>query len=105
MTREKAFPVCGGPHDHAQLNALRAWPQKALLLCVCMIGFCAHSAEEAARPRDAAEAVKEGDVSQWLKYYQRERADPQTPVAPAPSAPVVSGQDEPIAPRNDPSTR
>ena len=88
-----------------QLNALRAWPRKALLLCVCMVGFCAHSAEEAARPRDAAEAVKEGDVSQWLKYYQRERADPQTPVVPAPSAPVVSGQDKPIAPRNDPSTR
>jgi hypothetical protein len=30
------------------------------------------------RPRDAAEAVKEGDVSQWLKYYQRER-DAGTP--------------------------
>jgi hypothetical protein len=70
-----------------------------------MIGFGAHSAEESARPRDAAEAVKEGDVSQWLKYYQRERAEPQTPVAPPQSAPVAPRQDEPIAPSNDPVTR
>lgn len=35
------------------------------------------------RPRDAAEAVREGDVSQWLKYYQREREAQ----APAPAQP------------------
>ena len=34
------------------------------------------------RPRDAAEAVREGDVSQWLKYYQHERA-PEPVRAPA----------------------
>jgi hypothetical protein len=32
-------------------------------------------AADQARPRDAAEAVREGDVSQWLKYYERERAE------------------------------
>jgi hypothetical protein len=36
-----------------------AWPQTA----------------DPPRPRDAAEAVREGDVSQWLKYYERERAE------------------------------
>jgi len=70
-----------------------------------MIGCGAHSAEESERPRDAAEAVKEGDVSQWLKYYQGERAEPQKPVVPAQSAPVVPGEDKSIAPSNDPSTR
>jgi len=70
-----------------------------------MIGFEANSAEESARPRDAAEAVKEGDVSQWLKYYQRERGEPQAPVLPAQSESVVPGQDKPVAPSNDPATR
>jgi hypothetical protein len=70
-----------------------------------MIGFGAHSSEEPSRPRDAAEAVKEGDVSQWLKYYQRERAEPPTPIAPAQSAPIAPAQDKPITPTNDPATR
>ena len=79
--------------------------QKVLVLCACMIGSGAHSAEESVRPRDAAEAVKEGDVSQWLKYYQRERAEQPTPVASPQSTPVVPGQDQPIAPTIDPATR
>jgi hypothetical protein len=27
------------------------------------------------RPRDAAEAVQEGSVTQWLEHYQRERGE------------------------------
>jgi hypothetical protein len=27
------------------------------------------------RPRDAAEAVQEGNVTRWLEHYQRERGD------------------------------
>jgi hypothetical protein len=46
------------------------------------------------RPRDAAEAVQEGNVTRWLEHYQRERgeawardrnaapADPPEPAAP-----------------------
>ena len=33
-------------------------------------------ARDPAPAGDAAEAVQEGDVSQWLKYYQRERGMP-----------------------------
>ena len=29
----------------------------------------------AERPRDAAEAVQEGSVTQWLEHYQRERGE------------------------------
>jgi hypothetical protein len=44
------------------------------------------AAEESAgqRPRDAAEAVREGDVQQWLKYYQREREAQAPAQQPAP---------------------
>jgi hypothetical protein len=53
--------------------------------------------EEQARPRDAAEAVQEGNVTQWLEHYQRERggdwarqkADAEErPPSPAPAAPA-----------------
>lgn len=33
----------------------------------------AGDAQPAPPRRDAAEVVKEGDMSQWLRYYQRER--------------------------------
>jgi hypothetical protein len=32
-------------------------------------------AEDRPAPRDAAEVVQEGDVSQWLQHYQRERGE------------------------------
>lgn len=35
----------------------------------------ADTAKTAPTRRDAAEVVKEGDMSQWLKYYHRERGD------------------------------
>lgn len=52
--------------------------------------------EETAPPRDAAEIVREGDVSQWLEHYRRERAQewekqrsgnppPETQSAPEPA--------------------
>jgi len=52
------------------------------------------------RPRDAAEAVREGDVSQWLKYYQRERGVPESPppTAGSPPAPAET-QDQSPAPK------
>jgi hypothetical protein len=47
------------------------------------------------RPRDAAEAVQEGNVTRWLEHYQRERGEawardrnaaPAPPPVPAPPA-------------------
>lgn len=43
-----------------------------VLLLAAPASICAGQTSER-DPRDAAEAVREGDVSQWLKYYQRER--------------------------------
>ena len=76
----------------------------ALLLCgfAPMAGGAADAQQPAsttpARPRDAAEAVQEGSVTQWLEHYQRERGaewaksrpeaqnPPEKPAAPAGSA-------------------
>ena len=76
----------------------------ALLLCsfVPIAGGAADTAQPSsttpARPRDAAEAVQEGSVTQWLEHYQRERGaewaksrpeaqnPPEKPAAPAGSA-------------------
>ena len=53
------------------------------VLAILAVLLSAHAlwAEEPARyARDAAEEVKEGDVAQWLKYYQQERGfQPQAP--------------------------
>lgn len=47
----------------------------------------ADTAKPAPARRDAAEVVKEGDMSQWLQYYQRERGDAWSKTPPAqPSA-------------------
>ncbi len=45
----------------------------AVLLAALPMGVGAAEESGGQRPRDAAEAVREGDVQQWLKYYQRER--------------------------------
>jgi hypothetical protein len=65
------------------------------LLAIAAIAFAAEN-EGQEPPRDAAEAVQEGDVSQWLKYYQRER-DMQAPAprpdqTPVPADGPVGGQ-------------
>lgn len=61
-----------------------------------LTGRAAEKAESAdgAKPsstrRDAAEVVKEGDMSQWLQYYQRERGDgwSKTPAEPPGQTPA-----------------
>jgi hypothetical protein len=40
----------------------------------------AADAADQSRPRDAAEAVQEGSVANWIKYYQRERDQQPAPV-------------------------
>ncbi|HEY7759176.1 MAG TPA: hypothetical protein VIA64_07160 [Burkholderiales bacterium] len=50
------------------------------------------SAGEQPAARDAAEIVQEGDVSQWLQHYQRERGaewarqQREQPTTPAPAS-------------------
>lgn len=63
--------------------ALVALLAYALLPCIGL------TAEDKPGPRDAAEIVREGDVSQWLKHYQSERgadwARQQEPIEPEPA--------------------
>jgi hypothetical protein len=56
--------------------------------------LAAHAAEppEPARPKDAAEEVQEGNVDNWIKYYQRERGQGATP-APQPGPPAAPPSD------------
>ena len=34
------------------------------------------------RPRDAAEAVQEGNVKNWIEYYERTRPQAKPPITP-----------------------
>jgi hypothetical protein len=71
-----------------------------LLACALALAHASRAAEEReqSRAKDAAEAVQEGNVSNWLKYYQRERERGGAPNAPAgESAPAPTN--EPPAPR------
>lgn len=60
------------------------------LICTLALLHGARAAEEGERAKDAAEAVQEGNVSNWLKYYQREREQ-----SAAPSAPPAQGAAQP----------
>lgn len=95
------------PHDSVRRVSPSAGRLVALtfLLSACVVAPRVHSAEETRRPRDAAEAVKEGDVSQWLKYYQRERTEAPTPAKPAQAAPAAPAQEESTSPSRDPADR
>ncbi len=58
------------------IAALVTLRRLAVLLAALPMGVGAAEESGGQRPRDAAEAVREGDVQQWLKYYQREREAP-----------------------------
>jgi hypothetical protein len=65
----------------------------ALLVCALALSHASRAAEERDHPRakDAAEAVQEGNVANWLKYYTREREQsraPDPPPAERPPAPA-----------------
>ena len=56
-------------------------------------------AEETRRPKDAAEAVQEGNVKNWVEYYERTREAQRTPAKPSSAAPEAgSPKDLPPAP-------
>jgi hypothetical protein len=76
-------------------------PATVLLACALALPHASRAAEEreGSRPRDAAEAVQEGSVSNWLKYYQREREQrgaPGPPPAQPTPAPVTSPPSPPV---------
>jgi hypothetical protein len=64
---------------------------RALVALALMCMTATPSAEEQPPARDAAQIVREGDVSQWLEHYQRERGAEWAkqpvaqPAAPAPA--------------------
>jgi hypothetical protein len=78
---------------HADLSA-------ALLAVACALTlFHAQAADtaEPARPKDAAEEVQEGNVENWIKYYQRERGQGTSPTpSPQPAQqPAPQGEPKP----------
>jgi hypothetical protein len=52
---------------------------------MCAFALCATAAEPQLRPKDAAEAVQEGNVRNWVEYYERQRRE-NAPPKPAPPA-------------------
>jgi hypothetical protein len=79
---------------HALLSAALGAVALATSAAHCADAGRAPERDEQPRARDAAEVVQEGNVTQWLEHYQRERgeewakqkADEAKP-APVPSAP------------------
>jgi hypothetical protein len=62
-------------------------------------GSIALAAEPATRPKDAAEAVQEGNVSNWVEYYERERRESaRKPAAASPPAPAPAATTRPETP-------
>lgn len=65
-----------------------------LLVCLAMAPLWAR-----AEPRkDAAEAMQEGSVPNWLEYYRRERNLAPAEVKPAPAPEATTGKPAPSAP-------
>jgi len=67
-------------------------PSIRLVLSIALgAGSIAHAAEPATRPKDAAEAVQEGNVRNWVEYYERQRRESaQKPPAASPTPPAVT---------------
>jgi hypothetical protein len=65
------------------------------LTCLCL---GAHAADEPKPRKDAAEAVQEGNVQNWVEYYRRTRPVPDArPPEPAPD-PAAAKTGETAAP-------
>ena len=58
---------------------------RGVVVALACTWACAGSGADAPapeRPRDAAEAVQEGNVKNWVEYYQRTRPQVKPPAAP-----------------------
>lgn len=67
----------------------------ALSSILAAAGSIALSEEPAPRPKDAAEAVQEGNVRNWVEYYERQRRESAQKPVPAPPPPASSTAPEP----------
>jgi hypothetical protein len=73
-------------------------PIRLALSIALATGSIALAAEPATRPKDAAEAVQEGNVRNWVEYYERQRRESaQKPPVASPPQPAVTAPPE--APR------
>lgn len=53
-------------------------------------GAIAQAADPPPRPKDAAEAIQEGNVRNWVEYYERTRQAAPKPNAAAGAAPATT---------------
>ena len=60
-----------------RLDLRRTLAVSAIVLAAALPAASAEESDGGAqpRPRDAAQAVQEGSVTQWLEHYQRERGE------------------------------
>jgi hypothetical protein len=71
-------------------------PNRHLVLASALAALTPHpapGADSAARPKDAAEAVQEGNVRQWIEYYERTREAAPKPKPPATNPPEPAPSD------------
>jgi hypothetical protein len=59
------------------------------------LSSAAAQAQEQVRPKEAAEAVQEGNVANWLEYYQREQGQHGSGQQAPSSAPVPAAPPDP----------
>lgn len=80
---------------------IRRTARLALVLVLALLAATAPPvrAEEARRPKDAAEAVQEGNVKNWVEYYERTREAQRSPAKPPPA-----GADTPAPKELSPAT-
>jgi hypothetical protein len=72
--------------------------RRAILAALATGPIAAAAADTPPKPsqpdrKDAAEKVQEGNVQQWIEYYQRTR--PQAPPVAPPTTPPATGKPEP----------
>jgi len=66
-------------------------PRRLALSIALATGSIALAAEPTIRPKDAAEAVQEGNVKNWIEYYERERRESaRKPAGASPPAPATT---------------
>lgn len=73
-------------------------PCFAVALILAMVAAVAARAEETRRPKDAAEAVQEGNVKNWVEYYERTREAQRSTGKPSPPGTEAVPPKEPAPP-------
>lgn len=74
-------------------------PRRLVLSIALATGSIALAAEPTIRPKDAAEAVQEGNVKNWIEYYERERRESaRKPTGTSPPAPATTTANPPETP-------